>query len=401
MAFEAALIRSTRNAGTPINGYREDLVIGDVIGLSLTNVVGVPSTYKWELIGFPEFSSAGGSGGNPRLLSTASTASFTVDDDATVHRDGTYVVRCTLNAGSGSQRLVEAALVRPTGLTIPGVSGSLKLRKLGWFEGLLDTSLSPVLAGYGPALNRWLEAIRGVLAGGGGSIASGEMVYGTGSGITSSSEDAGAGNTPDLTRLDYTSNEGGPPFSATQTIGGELPLVLSGKFGSVTGLTQLAIKNAANVAKPAAHIVLSEASTWVGNVGAGEDDLQVHTVPANQLATQGQWIEFEFVFTFAANANSKRVRLYYAGNLFYDSTAQVQNGGVLIVRGRIVRGTTNSFYIPFTVQSAATVPLFTSTVAHFVGTVVFGSSQIVKSTGTAVADNDVQNTESFIRYVGG
>ena len=167
MAFETAEIRSTLDAITPINGFRQDAVVGNLVGLSLTNLVGTPSTFKWELIGRPAFSVAGGAGINPWLLSTSSTASFTVDGDAVARRDGSYIVRCTLNEGAPTQRVIEAAICRVSGETITGPSGAVALRKMGAFETLLDTfSVSPANLGWAPQFEHWLEALRVLIAAG-------------------------------------------------------------------------------------------------------------------------------------------------------------------------------------------------------------------------------------------
>ncbi len=169
MAFETAEIRSTLDAITPINGYRQDAVVGNVVALSLVNLVGTPSTFKWELIGRPAFSVAGGAGVNPWVLSTSSTASFTVDGDAVARRDGSYIVRCTLNESSPTQRIIEVAICRVSGETIVGPAGAVALRKPGAFESLLDTfAVAPANLGYAPQLEHWLEALRGLIASGGG-----------------------------------------------------------------------------------------------------------------------------------------------------------------------------------------------------------------------------------------
>lgn len=167
MAFESAEIQSTLDAITPINGYRQDAAVGNVVALSLVNLVGTPSTFKWELIGRPAFSVAGGAGINPWVLSTASTASFTVDGDAVARRDGSYIVRCTLNESSPTQRIIEVAICRVSGETIVGPAGAVALRKPGAFETLLDTfAVAPANTGYAAQSEHWLEALRVLIAAG-------------------------------------------------------------------------------------------------------------------------------------------------------------------------------------------------------------------------------------------
>ncbi len=162
-------IVSTRNGTGSTSGYREDLVSGDLVALSLSSLVGVTNV-RWELVGRPEGSAAGGAGPEPVLLSVATTASFTVDSDAgSFKTDGTYVVQATINPGSPGETRVRVILCRLAGIAIPGPGGGVRtLRKLGGFEQLEDTSVITILLGWATQLNRWLEAVRGLVAGGGG-----------------------------------------------------------------------------------------------------------------------------------------------------------------------------------------------------------------------------------------
>lgn len=183
MAFDNVRILSTRNGSSLVMGYRDDLAIGDVVGLSLNRLTGI-ATFKWELIGRPEGSVAGGPGPEPVLLSTGSTASFTVDDDSVFPRDGTYTVRCTLNAGAPTQAQVHAIVARTTGHT---VSGGRKLRKVGAFETLGDdTSVATSNQGWANQVNRAIQfSIENAGGGGGGGpmsfapVGSGETVSAT------------------------------------------------------------------------------------------------------------------------------------------------------------------------------------------------------------------------------
>src|SRR2546425_7263024 len=101
MAFEGVQIKSVKTppGGAPVVGWREDLAIGDVLVFSLTSNVGV-SSFKWELVGRPEGSVAGGAGPEPVFLGAGATASITVDSDTPYPRDGTYDVQCTVNDGT-------------------------------------------------------------------------------------------------------------------------------------------------------------------------------------------------------------------------------------------------------------------------------------------------------------
>ncbi len=161
MAFEAVRITTTRNGITPVIGSRDDLAQGDVIVASLTSMLGV-SSIRWELIGRPEYSVAGGAGSNPWQLAVAASASFTVDNDiGAVRVDGSYDLQATINPGTPGEVRKTVILCRNSGLTIPGVSTPRPLRKLGHFESQEDTiSIPDVIQGWAVMLNRWLEALR-------------------------------------------------------------------------------------------------------------------------------------------------------------------------------------------------------------------------------------------------
>jgi len=168
VAFETVQIRSTRNAVSPINGEREDLVAGDVIGLSLTSTVGITSV-RWEIVGRPEGSTAGGAGPEPIFLATAPTASYTVDADSLpVRLDGSYIIQATINPGSPGEVRKTVLLARMAGITIPGLGGGIRtLRKLGGFESLEDTSIPTILQGWKTQLNRWLDLVQTISISGG------------------------------------------------------------------------------------------------------------------------------------------------------------------------------------------------------------------------------------------
>lgn len=151
-----AEITTTRNAITPVVGYREDLAAGDVMVASLTNAIGVVS-YKWQLLGRPEGSVAGGLGPEPISLGFAPTATFTVDDDSGAFpRDGTYILQCLVNERSPTETRLRVGLVRLNPLTM--LDGRT-LRLLGAFESSEDTADENVRAGFAKMGNRLLRIV--------------------------------------------------------------------------------------------------------------------------------------------------------------------------------------------------------------------------------------------------
>jgi hypothetical protein len=233
MAFEGVQIRSTRNGVSPVNGYRDDLAAGDVVGVSLTSTGGGPvagvSSVRWEIVGRPEYSTAGGAGPEPVTLATALTASFVVDADVsgvggTVHKDGTYVVQATINPGSAGEVRKTTVLARLSGLTIPGVGSVRNLRKMGGFEALEDTSTPSIAIGWALQALRWLELLR--LGGGGGG--------GGGSPETLAQAYAQGASASDQT-LVLTDADGGPLILDGQTAAGAFTAALILKVIAASG----------------------------------------------------------------------------------------------------------------------------------------------------------------------
>jgi hypothetical protein len=140
------------------------------------------------------------------------------------------------------------------------------------------------------------------------------------------------------------------------------------------------------------------AQTDVGNVGAGEDDLHSESIAGSTLSVDGEALEATFVFTFAANANSKRVRIYFGATAVYDSTAQVQNGGSLSVRVRIVRTGAATQRASATAVNDAGTPLFGDVHQYTTPGETLSGAVTFKATAEAVADNDVVNKMTEIKW---
>lgn len=84
---------------------------------------------------------------------------------------------------------------------------------------------------------------------------------------------------------------------------------------------------------------LHVSTTQAGNVGTGEDTLASYTVPAGQLANNGDTLWFEAFGTMAANGNAKTVRVRFGAagtNLLYEQT-NTGWGEHWSVRGRLYR----------------------------------------------------------------
>lgn len=142
---------------------------------------------------------------------------------------------------------------------------------------------------------------------------------------------------------------------------------------------------------------LNANTTLTGNEGTGEDDLSAYTIPADTLNTNGDQIEFIMTFTFAANANAKRVRVYYGATTIYDSGSQNQNSGSMEIRGTIIRKGATSQLISFSQNNDAA--LFPIRSGYTTAAETLSSTVILKATAEAVADNDIQQILLTVKMI--
>ncbi len=66
-------------------------------------------------------------------------------------------------------------------------------------------------------------------------------------------------------------------------------------------------------------------ATGTGNVTTGEDDLLTYTLPANGLGVYGQTIRITAAGIFAANGNTKQVKLYFGATAIVTGTSYAYN----------------------------------------------------------------------------
>ena len=123
-------------------------------------------------------------------------------------------------------------------------------------------------------------------------------------------------------------------------------------------------------------------------MGVGEDTLNTWTIPASTLAVNGESLEIEKAFSFAANANNKQVKIKFGATTIYASGAVAQNGGSAIFSIRIVRtsATTQDVYISSQLSASSLLPLptpYQTTAETLSGTIV------LCDTGEATANNDI------------
>lgn len=136
--------------------------------------------------------------------------------------------------------------------------------------------------------------------------------------------------------------------------------------------------------------------TAVGNVTTGVDDLISYSVPASTLGTNGDSITFEAAIQFAANANSKEVICSFGGTTLIDTTAQIQSGGDMTIRGTIVRTGATTQIATTTFSNTAVTPLFATGASKYSAPAETLSGAVtLKCTGEGVASDDI--SQKFLR----
>lgn len=137
----------------------------------------------------------------------------------------------------------------------------------------------------------------------------------------------------------------------------------------------------------------------VGNITTGVDDLITFTVPAATLAVNGDSLEVTCMGTFAANANSKQVRLLFGTAVLFASGAQNENNASWYIKAHIIRtgAATQDCVASFSTDGT----LFSPTAAFTLATETLSGTVVVKCTGEGVATDDIVQTAMITKLVPG
>jgi hypothetical protein len=125
-----------------------------------------------------------------------------------------------------------------------------------------------------------------------------------------------------------------------------------------------------------------------------ETDLHSFTLSGGTLGANGDKLVAKFAFTTAANANTKRIRVYFGGIVVWDSTAAVYNGIHGAVEITVIRVSATTFRVIATGLLGVNVTLATYTAV----TATAAASQILKITGlngTAAASDIVARLSTW------
>lgn len=131
-------------------------------------------------------------------------------------------------------------------------------------------------------------------------------------------------------------------------------------------------------------------TTTVGTVGSGEDDLMSYALPAGLLIENGWYVEFGCAFQTAANANSKRIRLYFGATLIHDSFSLTINAKAVSCWVTVIRtGASSQLAVVRTQSHEPTYGVNGQTVDVRGLSVSLSSPVTFKATGEGTSDNDV------------
>lgn len=140
-----------------------------------------------------------------------------------------------------------------------------------------------------------------------------------------------------------------------------------------------------------------QSTTAANNSGTGETTLYTQSVAASTLATNGDQLHFTTVITFAANANTKQVRVKWGATTIYDSTALAINGGTVIIEAIVTRtgAATQNVYAwvvgsNATLTSGANFTTATETLSGAINFVLTGQSN--------TASNDITAKEFILTW---
>lgn len=150
------------------------------------------------------------------------------------------------------------------------------------------------------------------------------------------------------------------------------------------------------VAWTTATDILTSSTSAVGNIGTGEDNLITYSVPAGTLATDGDVIEIIAWGTFAANGNSKTLKLYFGATVLVSTGAVAFNAKDWVVRATVVRtGAATQEAIGQASTSDTSAPLF---VDQTTPAETLSGAVTVKCTGEGTADSDIMQEGLVVRF---
>lgn len=141
-----------------------------------------------------------------------------------------------------------------------------------------------------------------------------------------------------------------------------------------------------------------------GNTTTGETTLYTDTLDRGQLFTNGDKIVARYSVIYAANANTKRTRLYFGGTAILDTTALARNNAAAQdwIEAVIIRESATVVrcaVVCIAHNGSGTLVVNPATYTRVTG-LTLGDAQIVKLTGqSSAATDDIVAKLGIVSYV--
>lgn len=121
-----------------------------------------------------------------------------------------------------------------------------------------------------------------------------------------------------------------------------------------------------------------------------ETDLLSHTLEANNLDKDGDYVEINAFGIFASNSNNKQVKLYFGSNIVLDSGVLTAQDGWQI-NSKIFRVDSNTQKTVATLTYNNSVVIETKKYPNDIGEKAqnVGAAIVIKVTGTGTVDDDI------------
>lgn len=138
-------------------------------------------------------------------------------------------------------------------------------------------------------------------------------------------------------------------------------------------------------------------SQTIGNVGTGEDDLLSYDLPASTLQRDRQTLRITAWGVVANNANAKTVKLYFGSAAIQTTAMTTGSAAFWKIQAEVIRtGSSTQTYTSQLAQGGATV---ICDIERGNLTQTDTAAITIKCTGTATADNDIQQYGMIVEPV--
>jgi hypothetical protein len=136
-----------------------------------------------------------------------------------------------------------------------------------------------------------------------------------------------------------------------------------------------------------------------GNVLGVETNLALYALVSNTLVDDNAFLEVIGFGSFAANANSKRIKVFFGGTVIYDSLPLVLNGGFWKIYCIISR--INSNIQKCVTESNSNNNVLPKNVIYVQATEDLTNLVNIVFTGTGASDNDIIQEGLIVKYYKG